>query len=124
MQDAGVYIARDALLPTTTATSNQTRNGETMTTDGPFAETKEALGGYYLIEADNLDEAIKWGAHIPAAKYGTIEVRPIMCCQKGKLRQGRFGDGVPQSGVQHETRRKIYGKSRRCIYSKRWFYRT
>ncbi len=75
---AGQFVAGDALMPTETATSVRIRNGDMITTDGPFAETKEQLGGYYLIEAENLDTAIEIGSRIPAAQYGTIEVRPIM----------------------------------------------
>jgi hypothetical protein len=67
----------DALQPTTTATSVRVRDGKTITTDGPFAETKEQLGGFYLIEASNLDEAISTASRIPSARFGTIEVRPI-----------------------------------------------
>jgi hypothetical protein len=61
-----------------TATTVRVRDGETLTTDGPFAETKEVLGGLYLLEADNLDEAISFAARIPAARYGSIEVRPLV----------------------------------------------
>jgi hypothetical protein len=68
----------EALQPTSTATTVRVRDGETVTTDGPFAETKEQLGGFYLFECDNLDQAIEWAAKIPAAKDGSIEVRPIM----------------------------------------------
>ncbi len=78
LKQAGAMVAGDALQPTATATSVRVRSGETLTTDGPFAETKEQLGGYYLVEAKDLDEAIKWAAKIPSAKTGTIEVRPIM----------------------------------------------
>jgi hypothetical protein len=67
----------DALQPTSTATCVRIRNGKTLTTDGPFAETKEQLGGYYLIEAKDLDEATKIAARVPSAKSGTIEVRPV-----------------------------------------------
>jgi hypothetical protein len=63
---------------TTTATTVRVRNGKTAVTDGPFAETKEQLGGYYLVEAKDLDEAISIAAKIPGAKHGSIEVRPIM----------------------------------------------
>jgi len=63
---------------TTTATTVRVRNGKTVVTDGPFAETKEQLGGYYLVEAKDLDEAISIAARIPGAKHGSIEVRPIM----------------------------------------------
>ena len=65
------------LQPTSTATSVRVRNGETLVTDGPFAETKEQLGGYYLIEADSLDDALEFAAKIPSARDGTIEVRPV-----------------------------------------------
>jgi len=67
----------DALQPTSTATCVRIRNGKTLTTDGPFAETKEQLGGYYVIEAKDLDEATKIAARVPSAKTGTIEVRPV-----------------------------------------------
>ena len=73
----GGYLGGEALQPTSTATTVRVRNGETITTDGPFAETKEALGGYYLVNASDLDEAIKIAAMIPGAKRGSIEVRPI-----------------------------------------------
>ena len=66
------------LHPTSTATTVRVRNDEQLVTDGPFAETKEQLGGYYLIECDNLDQAIEAASRIPAARGGTIEVRPIM----------------------------------------------
>lgn len=75
---AGVYKAGDALMPVDTASSVQMRGGNAQVTDGPFAETKETLGGYYLLECENLDEALKWAAKIPTAKHGTIEVRPVM----------------------------------------------
>ncbi len=71
------FIAGEALEPTSTATSVRIRDGQTSVTDGPFAETKEALGGFYLLECADLDEAIEMAAKIPAAKRGTIEVRPI-----------------------------------------------
>ena len=71
------YLAGEALEPTSTATSVRIRDGHLSVTDGPFAETKEALGGFYLLECADLDEAIEMAAKIPAAKRGTIEVRPI-----------------------------------------------
>ena len=80
---SGNMKAGDALQPTSTATTVRVRDGKTLTTDGPFAETKEQLGGYYLIEAGNLDEAIKIAARIPSAAFGSIEVRPIMVYPKG-----------------------------------------
>ena len=78
LQGAGAMLAGEALQPTATATTVQVRNGRTLTTDGPFAETKEQLGGFYMIEARDLDEAIAWAAKIPGATDGSIEVRPIM----------------------------------------------
>jgi hypothetical protein len=68
----------DALQPTSTATTVRVREGKTLTTDGPFAETREQLGGYYLIEAKDLDEAIKIAARVPTARNGSIEVRPVV----------------------------------------------
>jgi hypothetical protein len=75
---SGHMRAGDALQPTTTATTVRVRDGKTLSTDGPFAETKEQLGGYYLIEAKDLDEATKIAARVPSAKVGSIEVRPVM----------------------------------------------
>ena len=74
---SGHMRAGDALEPTSTATTVRVREGKTLTTDGPFAETKEQLGGYYLVDAKDLDEAIKIAARIPSAKFGSIEVRPV-----------------------------------------------
>ena len=74
----GQYLGGEALQPTSTATTVRLRKGKIGTTDGPFAETKEQLGGYYLIEAKDLNEAIQVAARIPAARNGSIEVRPIM----------------------------------------------
>jgi hypothetical protein len=78
LQEAGAFVAGDALQPPNAATTVRIRDGEQLLTDGPFAETKEQLGGYYLVEVDSLDEAIEWGAKIPTARYGSIEVRPVM----------------------------------------------
>ena len=78
---SGQHRAGDALQPVSTATTVRVRNGKTVTTDGPFAETREQLGGYYLVEAKDLDEAISLAARIPAARYGSVEVRPIMVYQ-------------------------------------------
>src|SRR3977135_1172256 len=74
---SGNFKAGDALQPTTTATTVRVRDGKTLTTDGPFAETREQLAGYYLVEAKELDAAIAIAARIPGARYGSIEVRPI-----------------------------------------------
>src|SRR5215208_5585900 len=77
LRAAGKLVASEELAPVSSATSVRVRNGDTLLTDGPFAETKEALGGFYLITAETLDEAIEWAARIPAARTGTVEVRPV-----------------------------------------------
>ena len=77
-EDGGVMVAGEALEPPTTATRVEVRDGKTTTMDGPFAETKEQLGGYYVLDCKDLDEAIRYAAMIPVARFGTIEVRPIM----------------------------------------------
>ncbi len=74
----GVMVSGDALEPTSAATSVKVRSGKTQTMDGPFAETKEQLGGFYMLDCKNLDEAIRYAAMIPDAKTGTVEIRPVM----------------------------------------------
>ena len=74
---AGKMAGGEALEASTTATTVRVRDGRTLTTDGPFAETKEQLAGYYVVTGDNLDEALAWAARIPGAVTGSIEVRPI-----------------------------------------------
>jgi hypothetical protein len=78
LQSRGILVGANQLQPSSTATVVQVVNGEMLTTDGPFAETKEVLGGYYLIDVDTLDEALEWAAKIPSARYGHIEVRPVV----------------------------------------------
>ena len=78
LQTRGILVGANQLQPSGTATVVHVEDGKTLTTDGPFAETKEVLGGYYLIDVDTLDEALDWGAKVPGAKYGTIEVRPVV----------------------------------------------
>ena len=78
IKKSGNFKAGEALQPTSTATTVRVRDGKTTTTDGPFAETREQLGGFYLIDAKDLDEATAIAARIPSAKIGSIEVRPIM----------------------------------------------
>ena len=75
---SGHLVGGNALQPTQTATTVRVRQGKVGTTDGPFAETKEQLGGYYLLECKDLDDALNWAAQIPEAKTGAIEVRPVM----------------------------------------------
>ena len=78
LRSSGRYVAGEALQPTQTATTVRVRGGKVSTTDGPFAETKEQLGGFYLVEANDLNEAIQIAARIPSARYGSIEVRPVV----------------------------------------------
>ena len=78
IKTSGNYVSGEALEPISTATTVRVKDGKTLTTDGPFAETREQLGGFYLVEAKNLDEAIALAAGIPASRTGSIEVRPIM----------------------------------------------
>ena len=82
----GRLISANQLQRTDTATTVRVRNDEVLTTDGPFAETKETLGGYYLIEADSLDEALEWAAQIPSARDGLVEVRPVVMREAGVAR--------------------------------------
>ena len=87
---SGHFKAGDGLQPSTTATTVRVREGKILTTDGPFAETREQLGGYYLVEARDLDAAIEIAARIPGAKNGSVEVRPIMIYSP-ELVQARSG---------------------------------
>ncbi len=78
LREAGALVDSSPLSPPDAARTIRHRKGERLVVDGPFAETKEVLGGYYLIDVDSLDEALEWGAKVPGAKYGTIEVRPVV----------------------------------------------
>ena len=78
LDQAGANLGGEALLPAAMATTLQVRDGQRMTTDGPFAETKEVLGGFYIIEAPDLDAALAWAEKVPSAPYGSVEVRPVM----------------------------------------------
>ena len=78
VRGAGKLLGANELRPVATATTVRVRNGETLTTDGPFAETKEQLGGYYLLDCSDIDEAIAYAAKIPSAEHGSIEVRPVV----------------------------------------------
>ena len=78
LHEEGRYLDASPLHPTSTATSLRVRDGKQLITDGPFAETREQLGGYFLIEAENLDQAIQVAGEIPAGKWGTVEIRPVM----------------------------------------------
>ena len=78
MREEGILGAGEPLQPTATATTVRSRNGRTVTSDGPFAETREQLGGYYIIDVPDLDEAIRWAGRMPNVARGSIEVRPVM----------------------------------------------
>ncbi|HEY7197130.1 MAG TPA: YciI family protein [Gaiellaceae bacterium] len=78
LREAGAFLYGDALQPTASATTVTVRDGETLATDGPFAETKEQLGGLYVIEAESIDQALEWASKIPSARIGKIEVRPVV----------------------------------------------
>ena len=78
LREKGVYVDGNQLQPSTTATTVRVRDDEQVVTDGPFAETKEQLGGYYLIEVESVDEALEWAAKIPSARLGSVEVRPVV----------------------------------------------
>jgi len=77
LRSAGAMVAGDRLQPTANATTVRVRDGEQLVSDGPFAETKEQLGGYYVIEADSLDDAIRWAAKLPGSHHGSVEIRAI-----------------------------------------------
>jgi hypothetical protein len=83
MQKAGVYVGGEALHLTTSATTVRVRGGDTVATDGPFAETKEQLGGYYVLDVPDLDAAVEWAAKLPSAPRGSVEVRPVMVFDEG-----------------------------------------
>jgi hypothetical protein len=85
LEQSGAMVGGNALQPTETATTVRIRNDETLTTDGPFAETKEQLGGYYLVDVNSIDEALEWAAKIPGARHGSIEVRPVMVFDEGDM---------------------------------------
>src|SRR5690242_4593916 len=78
LHDSGAFVSGEALQGNETATLLRVRDGETQLTDGPFAEAKEYLAGYYVIEAEDLDGALAWAAKVPNASYGTVEVRPVL----------------------------------------------
>jgi hypothetical protein len=89
LQDAGVMRAGEALHGTDAATTVRVRDGKRLSSDGPFAETKEVLGGYYVIDVADLDAALAWAEKIPSVGYGSVEVRPVMVF-----------DDVPSEGAQ------------------------
>jgi hypothetical protein len=78
LREAGVFVAGEALQPIESATTVRVRDGETLFTDGPFAETKEILGGFYLLDCPDLDTALEWAAKLPNIHYASTEVRPVV----------------------------------------------
>jgi hypothetical protein len=94
LRDRGAFLGGEALQPNPTATTLRVQDGRTITTDGPFIEAKEALGGFYLVEARDLDEAIELAAACPGAKHGAIEIRPIW----------EYGEGVEPLPVGEDSR--------------------
>jgi hypothetical protein len=78
MKEAGAYLGGEALTPSTTAKTLRVRDGQRMVTDGPFIESKEILGGYYLLECATIEDALDWAAKLPDARIGSIEVRPVL----------------------------------------------
>ena len=96
IQKNGKYIAGEALHPTTTASTVRVRNGKVSATDGPFAETKEQLGGFYLIEATDLNDAIQVASRIPSARHGAVEVRPVVDFSK-EMGRGEEAEAVAKA---------------------------
>jgi hypothetical protein len=94
IKSKGQLVAGEALHPTGTATTVRVRNGKISTTDGPYVETKEQLGGFYLVEAQDLNEAIQIASRIPSARYGGVEVRPVVDFSKEMAQQGQEGAGA------------------------------
>jgi hypothetical protein len=90
---AGVIVGGDELAPTRSATTVRVRDGQQLVTDGPYAETKEGLGGYYVLDCESMDQAIDWAARIPGARYGAVEVRQVHVEEE---------DGTTESVVERE----------------------
>jgi hypothetical protein len=93
--EAGVFAGGDGLQPSSTATTLRVRDGERLLTDGPYAETKEQIGGYYALDCKDLDEALSWAARIPEAKIGAIEVRPVIDYQALEASMGAGETAAP-----------------------------
>ena len=94
--EAGVLVGGEGLQPTSTATTVRVRDGETLTTDGPFAETREQLAGFYLVECADLDEAIGWAGKIPGAAIGSVEVRPVIDYE-GRVARAQAGGAAARA---------------------------
>ena len=107
-------VAGDGLQGLETATTVRVRDGESLVTDGPFAETKEMLAGYYLIDVPDLDAALAWAAKIPSVGYGSVEVRPVMVFDQGP-EGGRDRARFEPEAVSRERARRIAGPSGRKV---------
>lgn len=92
ISDAGINLGGEALQPVPTATTVRVQDGKTLTTDGPFAETKEGLGGFYILDCKDLDEALAWAAKCPGSWYGKVEVRPVVTWE-----------GEPEGTIEHKA---------------------
>jgi hypothetical protein len=101
LREAGLLVDVQRLHSTESATSVRVREGETEITDGPFAVTKEVLAGYYIVDCADLDEALKLAARVPAARYGTVEVRPIMPADEWLKVAREAGADLPDEAVKH-----------------------
>ena len=101
LREAGLLVGVQRLHSVESATSVRVRGGETEITDGPFAVTKEVLAGYYILECDDLDEALKQAARVPAARYGTVEVRPIMSAEEWLNVSRAAGADLPDEAVDN-----------------------
>jgi len=99
LREAGLLVGVQRLHSTESATSVRVRGGETEITDGPFAVTKEVLAGYYVLECDDLDEALKQAARFPGARFGTVEVRPVMPAEEWVRVAREAGADVPDGAV-------------------------
>ena len=100
LREAGLLVGVHRLHSTQSATSVRVRDGETEITDGPFAVTKEVLAGYYVLECADLDEALRQAARVPAARYGTVEVRPIMSADEWLRVSREAGADLPDEAVE------------------------
>ena len=100
LRDAGLLVGVQRLHSTDSATSVRVRGGETLITDGPFAVTKEVLAGYYILDCADLDEALKQAARVPSARYGTVEVRPVMPADEWLNVARKAGADVPDEAVE------------------------
>ena len=94
LKEAGVFLGGEGLQPTSTATTVRVRDGEPLLTDGPFAETREQLAGFYLLDCGDLDDAVRWAAKIPSAARGSVEVRPVIDYEGRRARAQAGGEAA------------------------------